>query len=139
MLHLPWQRGLSIGKRDPNLELVEHFFDASVSSERLDRLIFSWDAQISGADPEGSLRLADFAGSVFAQQVSDVLRISSRFANAQLRHANDLLSSLAGAAMVVSEDGVLVAANDAAAAVFGLRPGEFRFEACRSMRRTLTS
>ena len=104
-------------------ELVEHLFDASVSPERLDELISVWDTQISRAEPEGSLRLADFAGSVFAQQISDVLRVLEPLRDAELRHANDLLSSLLGAAMVLSEDGAVVAANEAATAVFGLRPG----------------
>ena len=104
-------------------DLVEHLFDASVSPERLDELISVWDTQISSADPEGLLRLANFSGSVFAQQVSDVMRVLETLRDAELRHANDLLSSLLGAAMVLSDDGTVVAANEAATAVFGLRPG----------------
>ena len=87
-------RGLRLESEIRSWELVEHLFDASVSPERLDELISVWDTQISRAEAEGSLRLADFAGSVFAQQVSDVLRILEPLRAAELRHANDLLSSL---------------------------------------------
>ena len=104
-------------------ELVEHLFDASVSPERLDELISTWDSQIYSADPKGSLQLANVAGSVFAQQISNVLRILEPLRDAELRQAHDLLASLLGAAIVFSCDGALVAANEAATTVFDLRPG----------------
>ena len=104
-------------------ELVEHLFDASVSPERLDELISTWDSQIYSADPKGSLQLANVAGSVFAQQISNVLRILEPLRDAELRQAHDLLASLLGAAIVFSRDGALVAANEAATTVFDLRPG----------------
>ncbi len=104
-------------------ELVEHLFDASVSPERLDELIGIWDAQIAGVDPKGAVRLGGFAGSVFARQIGGVMQILEQLRAAELARANDLLSTILGAAMVLDDDGEVLAANDAAAAVFGLRPG----------------
>jgi pimeloyl-ACP methyl ester carboxylesterase/DNA-binding CsgD family transcriptional regulator len=43
---------------------------------------------------------------------------------AELGRVNDLLSTILGAAMVLASDGAVVAANDAAAAVFGLVTGD---------------
>ncbi|QDA35894.1 hypothetical protein E4191_17245 (plasmid) [Paracoccus liaowanqingii] len=103
-------------------ELVEHFFDASVSPERLNELIAAWDAQATHAGLEGSL-LSGFAGSAFAHQVAGVLQVLEQLHAAELRRANDLLSSILGAAMVLAQDGTIVAANDAAGRLFGLRQG----------------
>lgn len=103
-------------------QLVEHFLDASVSPERVDQLIAVWDAQMERAGMKQP-RLAEFAGPAFAQQISGVLQILEQLHAAELRRANDLLSSMLGAAMVLSGDGTVVASNDAAAALFGLEPG----------------
>ena len=104
-------------------DLVEHFFDASVSPERLDELITVWDAQIQGAGPERAVRLADVAGSGFAQQIAGVLVILEQLHAAELQRVNDLLSEIRTAAMVLTDDGQIVAANEAARIAFGLEPG----------------
>ena len=44
-----------------------------------------------------------------------MLQILEQLHAAELRHVNDLLSGLLGAAMVLAEDGTVVAANEAAA------------------------
>ena len=103
-------------------QLVEHLFDASVGPERVDELIASWDAQME----QGGLNqpsLADFAGPGFARQVAGVLQILEQLQAAELRQANDLLSSILGAAMVLMADGSVLAANDAARRLFCLGPG----------------
>ena len=102
--------------------LVEHLFDASVSPERLDELIAAWDAQAEHAGLDQP-RLSEFAGSAFAHQIAGVLQILEHLHAAELRRANDLLSSMLGAAMVLAHDGAVVAANDAARRLFGVRPG----------------
>jgi DNA-binding NarL/FixJ family response regulator/pimeloyl-ACP methyl ester carboxylesterase len=104
-------------------DLVEHLFDASVSPERLDALIAHWDSQLQRGAPAQAIRLADVAGSGFAREIAGVLQILEQLHAAELRRVNDLLSSMLGAAMVLSADGEVVAANEAAGAVFGLRPG----------------
>lgn len=103
-------------------QLVEHLFDASVSPERVDELIAVWDAQMerAGLHQPG---MAEFAGPAFAHQVAEVLQILEQLQAAELRQANDLLSSILGAAMVLMGDGSVVAANDAARRVFCLGPG----------------
>ncbi|MFO1142846.1 MAG: LuxR C-terminal-related transcriptional regulator [Amaricoccus sp.] len=103
-------------------ELVEHLFDASVSPERLDALIGAWDSQIESSGL-GQGRLANAAGSAFAEQVGGVLQILEQLHAAELRRVNDLLSGLLGAAMVFGDDGSVVAANEAAGQVFGLKAG----------------
>ena len=103
-------------------QLVEHLFDASVGPERVDELIASWDAQME----QGGLNqpsLADFAGPGFARQIAGVLQILEQLQAAELRQANDLLSSILGAAMVLMADGSVLAANDAARRLFCLGPG----------------
>lgn len=103
-------------------DLVEHLFDASVAPERLERLIATWDAQMEQAG-EGPARISGLAGSAFANQIAGVLQILEQLHAAELRRATDLLSSILGAAVVLAQDGTVVAANDAAARLFGLRPG----------------
>ena len=103
-------------------ELVEHLLDASVSPERLDELIVAWDAQAAQAGLNHP-RLSDFAGSAFAHQVAGVLQVLEQMHAAELRRADDLLPSMLAAAMVLAQDGTVVAANDAAGRLFGLRPG----------------
>lgn len=103
-------------------QLVEHLFDASVSPERVDELILAWDAQMEQAGLDQP-RLSDFAGPAFARQIADVLQILEQLQAAELRQANDLLSSLLGAAMVLMGDGSVMAANQAARRVFLVGPG----------------
>ena len=103
-------------------QLVEHFLDASVGPERVDELIAAWDAQMERAGMSQP-RLAEFAGPAFAHQIAGVLQILEQLQAAELRRANDLLSSMLGAAMVLTGDGTVVASNDAAAGLFGLEPG----------------
>lgn len=103
-------------------ELVEHLFDASVSPERLDELIAAWDAQAVQAGLD-SQPLAEFAGPGFARQIAGVLQVLEQLQAAELRRADDLLSSMLSAAMVLTRDGSVVAANEAAGRLFGLRPG----------------
>ncbi|WP_188716415.1 hypothetical protein, partial [Paracoccus acridae] len=99
-------------------QLVEHFLDASVSPERVDELIAAWDAQMERAGMSQP-RLAEFAGPAFAHQIAGVLQILEQLQAAELRRANDLLSSMLGAALVLMGDGTVVASNDAAAGLFG--------------------
>jgi len=114
-------------------ELVENLFDSSVSPERLHELIAVWDSQIERSGL-GHVRLADAAGSAFALQVAGVLQVLEQVQAAELRRVSDLLSTMLGAAMVLADDGAVIAANDAAAAVFGLLPGS----SIRSMPLTVT-
>jgi pimeloyl-ACP methyl ester carboxylesterase/DNA-binding CsgD family transcriptional regulator len=69
------------------------------------------------------MRLADCAGSAFAQQIAGVLVILEQLHAAELQRVNDLLSEIRTAAMVLTDDGQVVATNDAARAAFGLEPG----------------
>lgn len=98
-------------------ELVERFFDASVSPERLAELINLWDAQVAAADLAQSVNL----GEVFAHQVAGVLQILEQLQAVELQRANDLLSEIHTAAMVLSHDGHVMAVNRAAHVAFGLR------------------
>jgi len=98
-------------------ELVERFFDASVSPERLAELINVWDDQIAAA---GSARLN--LGAAFAHHVAPVLQILEQLQAAELERVNDLLSEIRTAAMVLSQDGRVIAANTAAQLAFGLEP-----------------
>jgi pimeloyl-ACP methyl ester carboxylesterase/DNA-binding CsgD family transcriptional regulator len=104
-------------------DLVEHLLDASVNPERLHELISVWDSRIEHSGLEG-VRLAEVAGSGFAQQIAGVLQILERVQAAELRRVTDLLSTFLGAAMVLAADGSVVAANEAASALFGLKPGK---------------
>lgn len=97
-------------------ELVERFFDASVSPERLAELIDVWDDQIAAADPARSVNL----GSAFAHQVAAVFQILEQLQAAELQRVNDLLAEIRTAAMVLSDDGRVMAANRAAHLAFGL-------------------
>ncbi len=103
-------------------ELVEHLFGTSVSPERQDELIAIWDAQIERSGL-GHVRLGDAGASAFAQQIAGVLQVLEQLHATELRRVNDLLSAMLGAAMVLSDDGSVVAANEAAAVVFRLQPG----------------
>lgn len=103
-------------------QLVEHFLNVSVSPERVDELIAAWDAQMERAGMSQP-RLAEFAGPAFAHQIAGVLQILEQLQAAEMRRANDLLSSMLGAALVLMGDGTVVASNDAAAGLFGLEPG----------------
>ena len=97
-------------------DLVEHLFDASVGPERLAELINVWDAQIAAANPARSIKL----GSAFAHQVAAVFQILEQLQAAELQRVNDLLSEIHTAAMVLSDDGHVIAANRAAHLAFGL-------------------
>jgi pimeloyl-ACP methyl ester carboxylesterase/DNA-binding CsgD family transcriptional regulator len=97
-------------------ELVEGFFDASVSPERLAELINVWDEQIAAADSVRSMNL----GSAFAHQVATAFQILEQLQAAELQRVNDLLSEIRTAAMVLSEVGHVMAANRAAHLAFGL-------------------
>jgi pimeloyl-ACP methyl ester carboxylesterase/DNA-binding CsgD family transcriptional regulator len=99
-------------------ELVERLLDASVGPERLAELIDVWDAQIAAADPARPVNL----GSAFAHQVSAVFQILEQLQAAELQRVNDLLSEIHTAAMVLSDDGRVIAANGAAHVAFGLEP-----------------
>ena len=59
-------------------------------------------------------------GSAFAHQVATVFQILENLQAAELQRVNDLLSEIRTAAMVLSEDGHVVAANRAAHLAFGL-------------------
>ena len=103
-------------------QLVEHLFDASVGPERVDELIAAWDAQMERAGLNQS-RLDDFAGPAFAHQIAAVLQILEQLQATELRQADDLLSSVLGAAMVLMGDGPVMAANEQARRLFCLGPG----------------
>jgi len=107
------------GDLDSNVrswELVERLLDASVSPERLAELIDVWDAQIAAADPARPVNL----GSAFAHQVAAVFQVIEQLQAAELQRVNDLLSEVHTAAMVLSDDGRVMAANRAAHLAFGL-------------------
>src|SRR5262245_30364288 len=97
-------------------ELVERLLDASVGPERLAELIDVWDAQIAAADPARPVNL----GSAFAHQVAAVFQVLEQLQAAELQRVNDLLSEIHSAAMVLSDNGRLIAANRAAHLAFGL-------------------
>jgi pimeloyl-ACP methyl ester carboxylesterase/DNA-binding CsgD family transcriptional regulator len=97
-------------------ELVERLLDASVSPERLAELIDVWDAQIAAADPARPVNL----GSAFAHQVAAVFQVIEQLQAAELQRVNDLLSEIHTAAMVLSDNGRVIAANRAAHLTFGL-------------------
>ena len=97
-------------------ELVERLLDASVSPERLAELIDVWDAQIAAADPARPVNL----GSAFAHQVAAVFQVIEQLQAAELQRVNDLLSEIHTAAMVLSDDGQVIAANRAAHMAFDL-------------------
>ena len=97
-------------------ELVEGFLDASVSPERVSELINRWDEQIAAADPTQSIKL----GSTFAHQVAEVLQSLEQLQAAEQQRVGDRLSEVRTAALVLSDDGHVIAANHAAHLAFGL-------------------
>ena len=109
-----------VGNRDAVVgpwELVESLFDASISPERLAELINVWDAQMAAADLQArSVNL----GSAFAHQVAAVFQILEQLQATELQRVNDLVSEIHSAAMVLSDDGRVIAANRAAYLSFGL-------------------
>jgi pimeloyl-ACP methyl ester carboxylesterase/DNA-binding CsgD family transcriptional regulator len=104
-------------------DLVERFFDASVSPERLDELLAIWDSQIADAGLDAPVSLADVAGSTFAHEVAGVFQILEQIQAAELQRVKDLLSGIHTAAMLLDDDGAVIAANEAAALAFGVREG----------------
>lgn len=103
-------------------ELAEHLSDASVSLDRFGELIANWDARVEYSCLQQK-RLADPVGRVFAHQIEGVLQSIEQLHAAELRRVNALISSMLGAAAVLTEDGSVLAANGAAAKSFGLEPG----------------
>ncbi len=105
-------------------DMVGALLDVSVAPERLRDLISLWDARILGSGVDRIVSLSDVSGSEFARQVAGAVRILENIRAAERQQFNDTLSSIRGASMVLSEDGEVIAANDAARVAFGLMPGD---------------
>ena len=103
-------------------DLVERLYETSVQPERLDALIEDWDRRIAVADPTGDTRFDLFGDHTFVRHVERALDILERLNAAELQRADELLAGLRSAAMVLTERGVVVAANGPAHVVFGLFP-----------------
>jgi pimeloyl-ACP methyl ester carboxylesterase/DNA-binding CsgD family transcriptional regulator len=106
----------------PLADLVERLYETSVEPERLAALIEDWDRRIAVVDPTGVTRLDLFGDHTLARHVERALDILERLNTAELQRADELLAGLRSAAMVLTERGVVVAANQPAHVVFGLFP-----------------
>ena len=104
-------------------DLVETLYEASVKPDRLFDLIEQWDARISGSDPELAVRLGGFSAASFVRHVERALEILDELGAFEFRRLDDLLAGMPTAAMVLTDTGVVVAANEPARAAFGLYPG----------------
>lgn len=102
--------------------LVESLYAISVEPERLLDLVREWNERIE-ADPLRALATCTEAEPVFARHVERALAILDEINAFEFGRLDDLLAGMAAPAMVLSERGVVVAANEAARSVFGLPPG----------------
>lgn len=106
---------------DPT-DLVERIYETSVEPERLTALIEDWDRRITSADSNGVVRLDLFGDQSFARHVERALEILERLSCAEMRRADELLAGLRSAAMVLTDRGIVHAANGPAHVIFGLFP-----------------
>ena len=83
-----------------------------------------WDERIFDSGPDRVIWLTGAAGSEFARQVAGAVRILESLRAAERQQFSETLSSISGASMVLTQDGEVIAANDAARAAFGLTPGD---------------
>ncbi|MFQ8433392.1 LuxR C-terminal-related transcriptional regulator [Amaricoccus sp. W119] len=107
-----------------NDKLVDHLYETSVEPRQLAALIDDWDRRIAAEDPIGFARLDLLGDQTFSGHLERALEILARLNAAEQQQAHLLLGGLRNAAMVVSRNGVLVAANGAARLAFGLSPTE---------------
>ncbi|MCC0067815.1 MAG: PAS domain-containing protein, partial [Rhodovulum sp.] len=120
----PSFRRCALDNKIQSRDLVGSLLDVSVSPERLGELIALWDERIVDSGQDRVLWLTGAAGSEFARQVAGAVRILESFRAAERQHFNDTLQSICGASMVLTEDGEVIAANDAARVAFRLSPGD---------------
>ncbi len=108
--------------------LVAHFYDEKVTPERLQRLLQAWDSAMSKAADEGApdTVMADAnrsLGSAFAAQIASAIEVLEQDLVCSLQ-VEAILRQVSGAAMVVTAEMKVLAANEAARMVFGIEPGE---------------
>jgi DNA-binding CsgD family transcriptional regulator len=103
-------------------DLVEHLFDAPVDFEQADELIAHGDARIERADVQ-TIGLSDLPRPVISHQMAGQMRILEQMPDDEFQRVNGF-SEIRTAAVVLTHDGQIVAANDSAVAVFGLQPGD---------------
>lgn len=102
--------------------LVESLYEISVEPGRLLDLVREWSERIE-ADPHRTLATCQKAEATFARHVERALAILDEVSAFEFGRLDDLLAGIAAPAMVLSERGVIVAANAAARSVFGLSAG----------------
>ncbi len=103
-------------------DFVDHLYEASVRPERLFQLIECWDARTSCLDPDIEASFGEGSDADFVRHVERALEILDGI-SAEAHHLGDLLSGMPTAAMIVTDAGVVAAANEAARTAFGLFPG----------------
>lgn len=104
-------------------DLAGLLYDATTQPDGLLALISDWEGRISAEDPEASLREGGFFAAAFLRHVERAHRILDEIEFGERQGFDDLLAAIPFAAMVLTEAGVVAAANAAARAAFGLFPG----------------
>lgn len=104
-------------------DLAGLLYDATTQPDGLFALVADWDSRISADDPEGSLRSDGFFAAAFLRHVERAHRVLDEMETGEFQGFDDLLAAVPFAAMMLTETGVVAAANAAARAAFGLYPG----------------
>jgi pimeloyl-ACP methyl ester carboxylesterase/DNA-binding CsgD family transcriptional regulator len=98
--------------------IVRHFYDDSVTPERVQEIISRWDAAVPddpAVDGDRSRSLA------FAQALGRALDLFEQLHACNLDNLDEILGRMRGAAMAVApETGIILALNDQARITFGL-------------------
>lgn len=110
---------------DSSGDLIERLYETSIEPQRLAVLIDDWDRRLSAADSTGAFRLDVFGGRNFASHVERSLEILDRLSAAESMRAEGFLSGIRSAAMVLSEQSLVLAANRPARELFGIFPSAY--------------
>ena len=104
-------------------DLIDHLYETSVDPERLFDLIRAWDARIGGSDPERAVMPGGLGSTPFVRHVERALAVLDEVHALEFRKLDDVLAGIPSAAMVLTEAGIVVAANEPARVGFGMYPG----------------
>lgn len=115
--------GRRLNRSDRSRDLVDTLYETSVKPERLLALIEEWNACIVGDDPGAAIRGGEYCTEPFVRHVERALSILDELGALEFRRLDDLLAGMSTAAMILTDVGVVVAANEPARGAFGLYPG----------------
>lgn len=110
--------------RGDSTAFLNHIYAVSVDPDRLFNLVERWEREIT---PKAGVGPSAFSRELAAELTGDdtVVEALDRVISAHAARIGELLSGFRTAAFIFNKRGLIVASNDAAAAVFNIMPGHW--------------